>query len=64
MVNADLLVAGTNDLYWPPLHTEWPRIESALVNPELAKMQRGEVAPAAALKDLNDRINRELQAAG
>jgi hypothetical protein len=54
-------VAGANDLYWPPLHTEWPRIEASLVNPELAKMQRGEVPPAAALKDLNDRITRELQ---
>ena len=64
VVNADLLVAGANDLYWPPLHTEWPRIESSLVNPELARMQRGEVAPAGALKDLNERINRELQAAG
>lgn len=63
VVNADLLVAGANDLYWPPLHTEWPRIEAGYVNPELAKMQRGEVAPVAALKDLNDRITRDLQAA-
>jgi multiple sugar transport system substrate-binding protein len=62
VANADLLVAGANDLYWPPLHTEWPRIESSMVNPELAAMQRGEVAPAGALKDLNERITRELQA--
>ncbi|MGH2356045.1 MAG: extracellular solute-binding protein, partial [Chloroflexota bacterium] len=62
VVNADLLVAGANDLYWTPLHAEWPRIESTIINPELNKMQRGEVVPAGGLKDLNERVTRELQA--
>jgi ABC-type glycerol-3-phosphate transport system substrate-binding protein len=62
VANADLLVAGANDLLWPPLHAEWNRIETTIINPELAKMQRGEVAAAGALKDLNERVTRELQA--
>jgi ABC-type glycerol-3-phosphate transport system substrate-binding protein len=60
VTNADLLVAGANDLYWPPLHTEWPRIDSTIVTPDLTKMQRGEVPVAGALKDLNERVTREL----
>ena len=61
VANADLLVAGSNDLYWPPLHTEWSRIESTIVAPELARIQNGTAPVNSTLRELNERVTRELQ---
>jgi hypothetical protein len=46
---------------WWPFHQEWPRINSEIVGPALGRLQRGEVPAAGALKDLNERLTRELQ---
>lgn len=62
MANVDIFTKGANDVLWWPFHQEWPRINSQVIGPELGKMQRGEVAPAGALKELNERVTRELQA--
>jgi ABC-type glycerol-3-phosphate transport system substrate-binding protein len=60
--NADILLKGTEDVSWPPFHPEWTRINSQLVQPELSRLQRGEVAAQDGLKELNDRLTREIRA--
>jgi ABC-type glycerol-3-phosphate transport system substrate-binding protein len=60
--NADILLKGTEDVLWPPFHPEWTRINSQVVQPELGRLLQGEVAAQGGLKDLNDRLTRELQA--
>jgi ABC-type glycerol-3-phosphate transport system substrate-binding protein len=61
MANVDILVKGAAEVQWWPFHPDWPRVMSDVLNPELSKMQRGEVAPAGALRELNERITRQLQ---
>ena len=61
MANVDIFTKGANDVLWWPFHQEWPRINSAIIGPELGKLQRGEVPAAGALKSLNEQVTRELQ---
>jgi fructooligosaccharide transport system substrate-binding protein len=61
MANIDILVKGAAEVQWWPFHPDWPRINSQVLGPELAKMQRGEVPPAGALRELSERVTRELQ---
>jgi multiple sugar transport system substrate-binding protein len=62
MANVDILVKGAADVLWWPFHAEWPRIRGSVINEDMGKLQRGELAPAATLKDLNERLTRELTA--
>ena len=48
MANVDILVKGATEVQWWPFHPDWPRVMGDVLNPELARMQRGEVAPAGA----------------
>lgn len=61
MANVDVLVEGAADVLWWPFHAEWPRIKGDVINTDMGKMQRGEVPAPATLKDMNERLTRELQ---
>jgi len=61
MANVEILVKGAADVLWWPFHPEWSRINQEVIGPERGKMLRGEVAAPAALKDVNERLTRELQ---
>ena len=62
MNNVDILVKGAADVLWWPFHPEWPRINQDVIGPDRGKMLRGEVPAPATLKDVNERLTRELQA--
>ncbi len=62
MANVDILVKGAADVLWWPFHPEWSRINQEVIGPDRGKMLRGEVPAPAALKDVNERLTRELQA--
>ena len=64
MANIDIMVKGAPDVLWWPFHAEWPRINSQVIGPERSKLLRGEAPAAPALKDLNERLTRELQGQG
>ncbi|MDQ3700628.1 MAG: extracellular solute-binding protein [Chloroflexota bacterium] len=61
MANVDILVKGATDVLWWPFHAEWPRIRGAVINDDMNKMLRGEIPAAATLKEVNERLTRELQ---
>ena len=61
MANVDILVKGAADVLWWPFHPEWSRINQEVIGPDRGKMLRGEVPAPAALKDVNERLTRELQ---
>ncbi len=62
MANVDIFLKGAPDVLWWPFHPEWPRINSQVLGPDMGKLLRGEEAPGALLKDMNERLTRELQA--
>jgi multiple sugar transport system substrate-binding protein len=62
MANVDILVKGAADVLWWPFHAEWPRIRGAAINEDMNKMLRGELPAASTLKDVNERLTRELAA--
>ena len=62
MANVDILVKGAADVLWWPFHPEWPRLRGTVLDEDMGKLRRGELAPAATLKDLSERLTRELQA--
>ena len=50
------------DVLWWPFHPEWSRIRGVAINEDLNAMLRGELPAPSTLKDVNERLTRELQA--